>query len=131
LLSASDVIKFVESYSVEENVTVWKDLISNLAGMSHILLNTNYHHEFQAFIRRLLKPAAKRLGWQPIPGESGLQGMCRATILRTLGVNGDQETIQEARRWFERHLNGDLIPADLRGAVISHLLYLYFRLIAI
>jgi hypothetical protein len=51
--------------------------------------------------------------------KGGLQGMCRATILRTLGVSGDQETIDEAKRRFEAHLNGKLIPADLRSAVIN------------
>jgi hypothetical protein len=43
--------------------------------------------------------------------------MCRATILRTLGVNGDTETIEEAKKRFEAHLAGKLIPADLRSAV--------------
>lgn len=123
LLSAAEVLKFVESYSAEENVTVWRDLISNLLGLSHTLLNTGFQHEFQAFIRKLLKPISKKLGWDPIEGESGLQGMCRATILRTLGVNGDQETIDEAKRRFEAHLAGTLIAADLRSAVYSSVLY--------
>jgi hypothetical protein len=70
LLPASEVLKFVQGYTAEENVTVWRDLISNLLGMSHLLLNTNFHQDFQAFIRRLLKPIAQKLGWDPIQGES-------------------------------------------------------------
>ncbi len=70
LLSAAEVLKFVDSYSAETNVTVWRDLISNLLKLSHTLLNTNFQHEFQAFIRRLLKPISKNLGWDPIVGES-------------------------------------------------------------
>lgn len=121
-LSAGELLKFVESYTVEENVTVWRDLISNLLKLSHTLLNTSFHHEFQSFIRRLLKPISKKLGWDPVEGESGLQGMCRATILRTLGVNGDTETVEEAKRRFEAHLTGKPIPADLRSAVSIHIL---------
>ena len=49
--------------------------------------------------------------------------MCRATILRTLGLSGDQETIEEAKRRFEAHLNGKLIQADLRTAVYASVLY--------
>lgn len=123
LLPAAEVLKFVEGYAAEENVTVWRDLISNLLQLSHILLNTNFHHEFQAFVRRLVKPIAQKLGWDPLPGESGLQGMCRATILRTLGISGDQETIEEAKRRFEAHLAGKSIPADLRSAVYASVLY--------
>ena len=49
--------------------------------------------------------------------------MCRATILRALGLSGDQETINEAKRRFEAHRNGKLIPADLRSAVYASVLY--------
>jgi len=123
LLSAADALKFLESYSAEENVTVWRDLISNLLSLSHILLNTDFQPQFQSFVVRLLKPISKKLGWDPIEGESGLQGMCRATVLRTLGINGDRETIDEAKRRLKAHLEGNLIPADLRAAVYSAALY--------
>jgi len=122
-LTASQVLQFVEGYSNEENVTVWRDLISNLLKLSHVLLNTSFQHEFQAFIRRLVKPISAKLGWDPIEGESSLQAMCRATILRTLGVNGDPDTIAEARKRFEAHLAGKQIPADLRSAVYASVLY--------
>ena len=56
LLSVADVLKFVEGYSGEDNVTVWKDLIANLSSLSLTLLNTSFHNEFQSFIRRLLNP---------------------------------------------------------------------------
>lgn len=111
------MLKFIEGYASEENVTVWRDLLVNLSGLSTVLLNTNYHHEFQAFVRRLLKPISKKLGWDAVQGESSLQSMCRATVLKALGVNGDPETIAEAKKRFEAHLNGTLIPADLRPAV--------------
>ena len=70
LLSIKEVLKFVEAYSAEENVTVWRDLISNLKELSYLLLNTSFHGEFQSFVRRLLKPISKKLGWEPSKGES-------------------------------------------------------------
>jgi puromycin-sensitive aminopeptidase len=48
--------------------------------------------------------------------------MCRATVFRTLGTNGDEETKIEAKRQFDEHLKGNLIPADLRSAVYSTVL---------
>ncbi len=69
-MSGSELLKFVESYAAEENVTVWRDLISNLLKLSHTLLNTSFQHELQSFIRRLLKPISKKLGWDPVVGES-------------------------------------------------------------
>lgn len=78
LMSASQVLKFVEAFAFEENVTVWKDLLNNLLNLSHLLLNTNYHNEFQSFIIRLLKPISKKLGWDAKEGES------RAFLLKIL-----------------------------------------------
>lgn len=118
------MLKFVEGYSAEDNVTVWKDLLSNLLELSQLLLNTNFHHELQAFIRRLVKPISKKLGWDPIEGETSLQAMCRSTILRTLAINGDPDTIAECKRKFEGHVDGSQsIPADLRSAVYAGVLY--------
>jgi len=122
LLSATEVLKFIEGFSSETNVVVWRDLISNLLKLSHTLLNTEFQQDFQAFIVRLLKPISQKLGWNPIEGESGLQGMCRGTILRTLGINGNAETIAEAKKRFDAHLKGDLIPADIRSAVYASVL---------
>lgn len=118
------MLKFVEGYSSEDNVTVWKDLLTNLQDLSHLLLNTNFHHELQTFVRRLVKPISKRLGWEPIQGESSLQAMCRATILRSLAINGDPDTLAECKRKFEAHLAGtQTIVADLRSAVYAGCLY--------
>lgn len=122
LLPATEVLKFVEGFSNETNVVVWRDLISNLLKLAHILLNTDFQEDFKAFIIRLIKPISQKLGWDQIPEESGLQGMCRGTILRTLGINGDAETIAEAKKRFAAHLNGDLIPADIRTAVYASVL---------
>ena len=116
------MLRFVEGFTNETNVTVWRDLISNLLKMAHVLLNTDFQPEFQAFIVRLLKPIAGKLGWDAVEGESGLQGMCRGTILRTLGINGDADTIAEAKKRFAAHLAGDLIPADIRSAVYASVL---------
>lgn len=115
-------MKFVGSYSTETNVVVWRDLISNLLKMSHVLLNTDYQPSFQKFIINLLKPISEKLGWNPAAGESGLTSMCRGTILRTLGINGDAATVAEAKKRFAAHLAGELIPADLRSAVYASVL---------
>ena len=49
--------------------------------------------------------------------------MCRATVLRTLGISGDPDTIAEAKRRFDAHLQGKPIAADLRSAVYCSVLH--------
>ena len=43
--------------------------------------------------------------------------MARSMILLNLGINGDEKTLEEAKKRFENHLNGTLIEPDLRLAV--------------
>ena len=43
--------------------------------------------------------------------------MCRASILGMLGLNGDEDTIAEAQKRFQAHLDGNFIHADLRSSV--------------
>lgn len=121
-LSTAEVLKFAQAYVVEDNVVVWRDLLTNLLKVMGILLSTDFHGHFKTYIRELIKPISKKLGWDPLPGESNLQSMCRATILKVLGLCGDDEIIQEAKNRLEKHLKGDLIPADLRSAVYSSVL---------
>jgi puromycin-sensitive aminopeptidase len=124
LLSAAEVLKFCKGYLSEDNVTVWNGLMGNLDGLSHILLNSDVHHELQSFVCWLLKPISKKLGYDPIEGESSLSAMCRATVLRNLAFNGDKDMIAEGKKKFEAHLNGcHTIPADLRSAVYAAVLY--------
>jgi hypothetical protein len=48
--------------------------------------------------------------------------MCRAIVFKTLGLCGDVETRDEAKRLFAKHVEGDWIPADLRSAVYATML---------
>lgn len=43
--------------------------------------------------------------------------MTRSIILLNLGINGDEDTLKEARKRFETHQKGILIQPDLRLAV--------------
>lgn len=122
LLSTVDILKFFESYVDEEESTVWKGLLGNLGALYTLLLQTDFSHRFSSFLKKLLKPISKKLGWNVIPGENNLQSICRSTVLKVLGKIGDEETIDEAKRRFSNHLNGDLISADLRTAVYTAVL---------
>ena len=43
--------------------------------------------------------------------------MFRASVLSTLGINGDKDTLAEANRRFTEHLKGKAISVELRGIV--------------
>ena len=93
-----------------------------MGALYSLLLQTDFAHKFSAFLKNLLKPISRKLGWNVIPGENNLQSICRSTVLKVLGKIGDEETVEEAKMRFSNHLYGEMIPADLRTAVYTAIL---------
>jgi hypothetical protein len=71
-LLTSDVLRFAESYAVEDNVTVWLELLGNLNSVSQLVLNTEFNDNFSRYVRNLVQPVSKKLGWEPVQGEGNV-----------------------------------------------------------
>jgi puromycin-sensitive aminopeptidase len=69
--------------------------------------------QLAAATRTLLRPAFDGLGWEAVPGEDERAPLMRASLLRTLGTVGQDESIRaEATRRFDAGaLEGDLADA--------------------
>ena len=130
-----DYLKLLPFYKNEDNFTVWKSigtiipffslsfnlsyliLASNITSLSSLLEYTNYSDEFMKYRLSIFSPIQKRLGWDAKSNEDPLSAMLRPIILTIVGKSGDEEVIKEAKERFERHVNGDLVDPNIRGAV--------------
>lgn len=64
-----------------------------------------------------MSKVSKRLGWNPRPDERHLDTLLRGLVLGRLSWLDDDDTIAEARKRFEAHVNSSqTLPADLRSA---------------
>ncbi|CAF2647758.1 unnamed protein product [Rotaria sp. Silwood2] len=112
-----DYLRILSSYADEDNFTVWKAIASNMADLSSLLEYTNYFDEFKRYRLNLFSSIQNKLGWDAKPNEDALSAMLRPMVLSIVGKSGDQDTIDEAKKRFERHITGDLIDPNIRGAV--------------
>ena len=62
----------VDSFVNEINYTVWNDVTSNLGKLALLLQHTEFSDSFKAFLRKLYKPVADKIGWDPKDGEGSL-----------------------------------------------------------
>ena len=92
-------------------------LASNIGDLSSLLEYTNYFDEFKRYRLNLFSSIQKKLGWDAKPGEDPLSAMLRPMILSIVGKSGDQDVISEAKKRFQRHIDGDLMDPNIRGAV--------------
>jgi hypothetical protein len=88
-----------------------------LGDLSSLLEYTDYFDEFKKYRLNIFSSIQKKLGWDAKPNEDPLSAMLRPMILAVVGKSGDQDVINEAKKRFERHIAGDLIDPNIRGAV--------------
>lgn len=91
-------------YQDETEAAVWGLLCGSL-GRLHRIVRPDSMPAFEGWVRKLIEPAAERLGWEPEAGEDDLTRKLRGTLLRTLGTTGRQGRARErARRVVDRLL---------------------------
>lgn len=84
-----------------------------------LLQYTDYIEQFKKYRLKLFSNIQRKLGWDAEPNENPLSAMLRPMVLSIVGKSGDENILIEARKRFERHLNGDLIDPNIRAAVYS------------
>lgn len=120
-IGIGDYLSTVEALSEDTHRAVMEEVTSALDGVGETLVNSSDRDQYQALVRRLLRPAAQRLGWKPAPGENLETQLMRADVLGTLGYTGrDPEVLHEARRLAEAYLKDrSAVDPSLSGMVLN------------
>ena len=90
-----------------------------MADLSTLIEYTNYFDQFKTYRRNLFSSILGKLGWDAKANEDPLIAMLRPMILSIMGKSDHSPVIDEARRRFNEHLNGNLIDPNIRGAVYA------------
>jgi aminopeptidase N len=100
-----DYLAFVEGLQAERNRAVIGQLTDQIDYIGRYLVTDADRESYQEWVRRLLSPLAKELGWQAKLGESDEQKSLRARVMRTLGGTGrDPEVLEAARQMTDEAL---------------------------
>ena len=100
---ASEFLDLTARFKGESDRHVWMPLLAAFGYISRIL-PPELRPGFESLIRDRLGEVSTRLGWAPVPNESGLVRQLRSDILRTMGTLGNDRNIQEqARALFAEH----------------------------
>jgi puromycin-sensitive aminopeptidase len=85
--------------------------------LGRLLGYTDYSDLYKKYCLNLFSTIYQKLGWDAKESENPLDAMLRAIALDAVGTSEDQAVIDEARKRFKRHINGDLIDPNIRLAV--------------
>jgi aminopeptidase N len=110
-----EYLAVADGLGAERERAVVEQLTGQLEYIGERLLTDSDREPYQQWVRVLLSPAAKELGWQPIVGESDDRKTLRARVLSTLGSTGrDPEVLAQARRLAQQALDN---PAAVDGTM--------------
>jgi len=119
-LPATTFLELTSEYRDEDDVTAWRMIVESLHDFETLISDEPYLTRLDAYGRDLFRPAGKRSGWDPKPGEGHLDALKRTTVLGRLGHYEDRGVLAEASKRFTRSLKDPAsLPPDLRGLVYS------------
>lgn len=118
-LSTSLVLELCESYRKEADFTVFSAMLSGVLRVGSFYRTEKWFKAYKAYVRSLLAPTVKRLGWSKKPGESHGDTLLRASALLVYGMYGDEETIALGIHNFTAIAKQGLsaVSPDMRSAV--------------
>jgi aminopeptidase N/puromycin-sensitive aminopeptidase len=83
-------------------------MLAQLEYIGHYLTSDQDQSRYAAWVRQLLAPSIRRLGFEAKPGESEEDKQLRSRVLQVAGGTGlDPEVLAWARRWTDRTLASD------------------------
>lgn len=120
-IQVGEYLQLVEALRNDRERPVMNMLDGSLTDIGQNWVTAQDRDQYRAWVRQLLRPAARRLGWKPAPGEDDETRGLRASVLGTLGYTGrDPEVLAEARKLAEATMkDSSSVDPTLVGTVIS------------
>ncbi len=101
-----DYLALAEGLQSDRTRAVVEEVTGQLEYISDHFVTDSDRDDYEQWVRRLLTPAAKELGWTPKPGESDEARTLRSRVMHALGYAGrDPEVLAEARKLTEQALD--------------------------
>jgi puromycin-sensitive aminopeptidase len=118
-MTASTFCRFVEGFRDETDLPTWQLILSGL-GWYDRFLDGAARDRFRDFVRELVMPGIRRLGWEPRPGDSDLTRALRGALIQALATLADDPEAKAQARELELGAEaGEGIDAHLAAAAVQ------------
>jgi aminopeptidase N/puromycin-sensitive aminopeptidase len=110
-----DYLTLAEAIQSEPTNAVLALVLAQVATIDRYLVNDDDRAAYQLWVRNTLNPVARRIGWEPKPGETEEQKNLRPLLLKALGnIGRDPDAIAQAQKLTEQALQGSsAVPGEL------------------
>lgn len=118
-MSAIEYLNFINNFSNERDISVWKVISKNFDNCQRIL-SSDKQILLKSRIMNLVKPAFDSITWNSLPNENNSTKQLRSILIILMAYNAnDVETQQKAREIFNNAENGETIDPEMVEAVTT------------
>lgn len=110
-------LQLLTNYTAENNSVVWDGIAGNLGELKVVMGTDELRDQLKPYIRKLVAPQLKRLGWKPAKDESHLDSLLRTTILGLAAAADEPTVVDECLARFKAMKKSEDISPDLRGVI--------------
>ncbi len=113
-------LKLLESYRNESSFIVWGPITAAFGGLKMFADNDEaLLAALRTFIRQYASPQYKRLGWEPVAGESYFDELLRPLVIAHMAYAEDAEVIARLTDLFSAAESPTAIWADIRATTLA------------
>lgn len=120
-----DYLQLTRHYAQERDKNVWAVLLDSLSFLNRIV-TVDQRPALEAFVRSLLAPVVRELGWRPRPDDNDLVRQLRGELIGALGrLGNDPDVHTQAAAHYERFtrdsaaVDPNVVPALV--TILAHL----------
>ncbi|MBY0247993.1 MAG: ERAP1-like C-terminal domain-containing protein [Nitrospiraceae bacterium] len=115
-----DYLRLTRHFTQERDKNVWAVLLDSLSFLNRIIA-VDERPMLEAFVRTLVAPAVRELGWEPRSGENVLLSQLRGELLGALGKWGNDPAIQEQAlvRYAQYRTDAAAVDPNIVPALVS------------
>lgn len=100
-----DYLAFAQGLQPDRNRAVLEELLGGLDFIDRYMVNDSDRDTYRGWLRGLLSPIMKDVGWEPKPGDTDEQKTLRARLFYALGFDArDPEALNTARQIADKAL---------------------------
>jgi puromycin-sensitive aminopeptidase len=111
-------LELLEAMIREDNFVAWSGVSRALSTLMAMTSDDKVWNALEKFAGYLVAPNARRLGWDPKPGEVPFDTLMRSAVLTQAVRYGDQPITQKALVRFAEYVRGGQLDPDVRNVVL-------------
>jgi puromycin-sensitive aminopeptidase len=115
-----DYLRLTRHFTQERDKNVWAVLLDSLSFLNRIIA-VDERPLLEAFVRTLVAPAVRELGWEPRSGENVLLSQLRGELLGASGKLGNDPAVQEQAlvRYAQYRTDSAAVDSNIVPALVA------------